>query len=219
MLSCAAVAAECSGPIVASAASSGPSFVGAGAGSVATAGTQSVAYPGSLASGYRLILFATAHVGTVSTPSGWTLDFPAQSNGASEQAYQFSRVSDGTETGSITLTSSSTYTVARMYAFRGCSASPYESGDTTTNNAGPDLTTVGANRLLFDMRGGYGSDPDVIAGASGGTWTLAASYRDAGTTMCCSLCTMALPSAGSVTGGATTSYGECAGRAFALIPA
>lgn len=198
----------------------GPTLVSSGSGSVATAGTQSVGYPATLANNDLLVISATAHVGTVTTPSGFTLEYGPISNGVSEKGYIYTRRSNGTESGSLTLTSSSVYTVARMYAFRNVATSGFiEGADSMFNNGGPTLTSLGTNRLATAFYGGYGSDPDAIAGASGGTWTLAASYRDPATTMCCSLNTISLAAIATISGGASTSYGECSGEGLMLVHA
>lgn len=197
----------------------GPTYISAGAGTATTGGTQSVAYPSGLTNNDLIILSATGHTGTVTTPAGFTLSYGPISNGVSELGYVFTKRSNGTETGTISLTSSS-YAVARMYSFRNVTTGTFvESNDNIVNNAGPSLTSLGTFRLALAIYGGYGSTPDVVAGASGGTWTLSAAYRDPVTTMCCSLNTMALSVATSISGGASTSYGECAGKGLMLVHA
>lgn len=210
-----------------------PSFVAAGAGNATTggAGDIAVAFPAGLANGD--LLMAHLAVGVTSAtldtvPAGWTLSFGPDTQSAGQKQWIYTKVSDGTETGSETWSTSATTVcfAGRMYAFRDVDASISEGGGQTGNTAGPvthvDVVTTGPYRLAVCLVA-VANDAALgdLAGETGGDWTEAVAEftTTVSTDAALGLQTAAMASAGTITGGSVAiSSGAWMTRTFALLP-
>jgi hypothetical protein len=210
-----------------------PTFVAAGAGvDVATAGTLAVPYAGSLATGdlFVIQLFGRQKSTDPTTPAGWTLRYgPDTNSNASQWVYTCDARASGSESGTVSLTTgNANMWAARMYAFRNVATSSFLEAATTVNGSsgvcgGPSITTLGTHRLLVAC---YGIDTNAAmaanVGATGGTWVEAVAEYATGTgsNAAMQLQTLALASAGAVSGGSSNFGGgsdDSICRAFALI--
>lgn len=214
-----------------------PTYVSAGAGKAdgTSATTTTFAYPASPASGDLMVF----HMGlenttsTVTTPSGWTSKWATDdSTDASTIRWRtYFHVSDGTESGNLTVTHSSTSNIriGRIYLFRGtvADASTVDEGAATTSGNSttismPSVTTTAADRLVVALVGNNDNGALVSAtGESGGDWTetVAEFTTASGGNGGLQLQTSAMAAAGTISGGSqTVSSVGWRVRAFALKP-
>lgn len=205
-----------------------PTFNAAGAGThTSFAGTSlSVAYP-TLAASDLLVLHVairTLPLDTVTTPSGWTLQWADDVDDPGTKAYTFTKVATGSESGSLVVSFSGTNSTksARMYSFSGTNgviegASTSHSNDVTLDM--PSVTTAGVDRLavaLITIR-----DTRAVAsatGETGGDWTEATAEYAPLPTLQVQTATIAV--AGTISGGSQVMAATpWVIRAFALQPA
>lgn len=166
------------------------SFVSAGAGVVAAAGSVTPAYPGSLQAGDLLIIHIMVEMTSVTVDcsgSGFALLNSRNSAGSGNNIHRgewWYKWSDGTETGTATVGvtgGTSTFTYAQMCAIRGVDGSPGRpsmSSESITNATTTQVThpTIVASRagslgFVFHTQGDDNNDfATALAGATGGTW-------------------------------------------------
>lgn len=136
-------------------------------------------YMASLVSGDLLIIdvFVASGNLTIGTPAGWTLLY-LDVAGSSRKA-QFWKISDGTESGTVTITftAGAVAKVARMYQFRYSAISSFEESAVTgissgTTLTGPSLTGTGKRGLGVSFVSFFNNSPAIApySGTTGGTW-------------------------------------------------
>lgn len=204
-------------------------YVSAGTGS-GTTGNPTPAYPAGLQANDLVLLQVTVRdtTTTPTTPTGFTLLYGSDSTGTGRQ-WVYYKFSDGTESGTITITIGSTVCkAARLYAFRNVATSSFIEGGgfgtgTGATISAQSVTTTDVQRLAVSFV--FVNDNNVVAsftGETGGDWTEAvAEFRtSAGSDGCLQLQTATMASAGTISGGSyTMSAADPWGvRAFALIP-
>ena len=214
-----------------------PAYQAAGAGvATATAGANlDVEYPTGIIAGNILIIqgIYRDNTGTLSTPTGFTLLYGPDAAGTTLRQWIFGKIADGTETGTITVTttSSTILRAARMYRFDGCKGgitdtSGYEGGNTqeVTTSSVPDagVTTSGSNRLALNFIGiSDNSTLGAFTGESGGDWieAVAGFSTNIGLDGHLQLQTATMVSSGTINGGSYTMSAADPGivRGFALI--
>lgn len=150
----------------------GPTYVGAGNGNGGTTASRTPQIPTMRQTNDIFVAVCITEATTLdhSYPVGWTE--VAEVAGTGHESSWAWRRSDGTESGTITitLTGNSTMSFARIYCFRSATTSgaPYENnGDTTGASTGPtneNTTLSGDNRLAL----GFVLVEDNIAP---GSWT------------------------------------------------
>ena len=205
------------------------SFVAAGTGS-GTTGNPTPAYPTGLQANDLILLQVTVrdNASIPTTPSGFTLLYGPDSTGTGRQ-WIYYKVSDGTESGTITVTIGGTACkIARMYAFRNVALSSFTEGGsfgsgTDSTIDAQSVTTTGVNRLAVSFV--FVNDQNSVGsftGETSGDWTEAVSefITDQGSNGCVQLQTATMPSAGTISGGSYTmgASDPWGVRAFALIP-
>ncbi|MGQ9461139.1 MAG: hypothetical protein ACUVRA_07920 [Candidatus Bathyarchaeaceae archaeon] len=203
-------------------------YVSAGTGS-GTTGNPTPAYPTGLQANDLILLQVTVRdtTTTPTTPAGFTLLYGPDSTGTGRQ-WIYYKFSDGTESGTITITIGGTVCkVARMYAFRNVAPSNFtEEGEFGTGIgdtiSAQSVTTTDAKRLAVSFV--FVNDNNAVGsftGETGGDWTEAAEFRTtAGSDGCIQLQTAIMASAGTISGGSYTmgAADPWGVRAFALIP-
>ena len=190
-------------------------FNTAGVGATGTT-TISTAYPGSLANN-DIILYVVLignTTATPTTPTGFSLLFGPDTT-AVQRGYVYWKRSDGTETGSLSVTTNtSVQCIARMFSFRNVirTGTIYEGAGATTSGSDDQffdqsVTTSGVERLAINILF-IGDDRDTasMTAETGGDWTQAvAEYANTtGTpdgTIDLQIATMA--TAGTINGGET----------------
>ena len=154
-----------------------PVFDSSGALTLATNDSSiEVDYPATVNSGDMLILtFAERNSTIPGVPTGFTLvDSMTQSGQHSIAVWK--RVADGTETGSVTIsTAASSLQMGRMHRFTGADSSEDADtvGATSRDPAHPDTTTTGTDRLAVAVT--FVNDDDAASsftGETGGDFTL-----------------------------------------------
>ncbi len=204
-------------------------FVGAGSGS-GTTGNPTPSYPTGLQANDLILLQVTVRdtVTTPTIPSGFTLLYGPDSTGIGRQ-WIYYRISDGTQTGTITVTiGNSTVKIARMYAFRNVALSNFAEGGgfgfgTVSTISAQSVTTGGPKRLALSfVFENYNNAVDSFTGETGGDWTEAVAEfsTTAGSRGCVQLQTAAISPNGTISGGNYTmsSAQRWGVRAFALVP-
>jgi hypothetical protein len=211
------------------------SFVAAGTGS-GTTSNPTPAYPTGLRENDLILMQVTVRdestTPNIPTDTGFTLLYgPDSMPGNRGRQWIYYKFSDGTESGTITVTiGGDTCKIARMYAFRNVALTSFTEGEkyawayTDTILAQP-VTTTDVNRLAVSFvfvttANSVGS----FINETGGDWTEAvAEYTNASEYGgCVQLQTAAMASAGTISGGSYTmtpsDYQRWGVRAFALIP-
>ncbi|MEM2129705.1 MAG: M14-type cytosolic carboxypeptidase, partial [Candidatus Bathyarchaeia archaeon] len=210
----------------------GVHFAGAGAGIAGTGSTLQPSYPSGLQTGDLILLQVTVRDTTniPTTPTGFTLLYGPNSTGTGRQ-WIYYKISDGTETGTITITiAGSAVKVARMYAFRNTAttdfaeSAAFTSGLGTTISAPSSVTTSGNNQLVVAfVFVTYNNAVSSFTGETGGDWqeTIPEYTTTSGSRGCIQLQTAMMFSAGTITGGSCTMTSSQAWGvlAFAIKPA
>lgn len=208
-----------------------PAYDSAGAG-ISGTGSLSVPYPSTVSAGDLLVLHCGArNTGdTFSTPSGWSL-LDDQNNTFAMRSYVFTKIADGSETGSLSVThAGGNLAAARMYRFTGVASSSYTEGlsnagigDTGSTVVAPTVTTTGTDRLALALV--FTNTPSAhgsFTGETGGDWTEAvAEFTDATSPLVClQLQTAQMASAGTITGGSlnNTDGSQYLSIGVALVP-
>jgi PKD repeat protein len=209
--------------------SSQVTYVAAGTAS-GTTGNPTPAYPAGLQANDLILLQVTVRdtSTTPTTPAGFTLLYDPDSTGTGRQ-WIYYRFSNGTETGTITVTiGGGACKIARMYAFRNVALSSFTEGASFGSETGrriyaQDVTTTDARRLAVSFV--FVNDNNSVGsftGETGGDWVEAvAEFRtNAGSDGTVQLQTATMASAGTISGGSyrmrqSDPWGV---RAFALIP-
>jgi hypothetical protein len=208
-------------------------YVDAGTGSGGSGYYVYPTYPNGLQTNDLILLQVTVRdtTTTPTTPAGFTLLYGPDSTGTGRQ-WIYYKFSDGTESGSITVTIIGYSTkLARMYAFRNVALSSFTEGGGFGSGLGSiinaqSVTTTGSNRLAVSFV--FVNDDNAVGdftGETGGNWQEAVSeftytYYYYGWDGCVQLQTATMASAGTISGGNyTMSYSDPWGvRAFALKP-
>jgi hypothetical protein len=159
-----------------------------------TAGTSwSVAYP-TVAADDLLILHVSTNGGAVTLPSGWT-EVYREISITNPKGLVAIKVADGTESGTLAVTTSSTTGNAIMFSYTGVDpTTPQDAAATSVSNATagfttvlPAITTVTADTMLVYANGGNSSTTTMSSttgtervdhGALGGTGTKAGALYD-----------------------------------------
>ena len=204
-------------------------FVAAGTGSGVT-GNPTPAYPSGLQADDLIILQVTVRntATTPTTPTGFTLLYGPDSTGTGRQ-WIYNKFSDGTESGTITVTIGGTVCkMARMYAFRNVALSNFNEGGGFGSGTGATIsaqsvTTTDVKRLVVSFV--LVNDDNAVGsftGETGGDWTEAVAEftTTAGSDGCVQLQTATMALAGTILGGsyvmsAADSWGV---RTLALKP-
>ena len=213
-----------------------PTFIAAGDGIAAQAADIAVAYMGSLVADDLLIIHQTAEDGADvanTVPSGWTEIYDDFASGIN--SYVLARKSDGTETGTVTLTLPVGAGIhsARMYQFRGWlqdatwannfeGAGTGEGIDETIEQ--PSITTTDVDRLCVALVAVIDDNAlDAFTGMTGGTWAepVAEFTTALGNDHAIGIQTATLAAAGTISGGVDTMAVADAWfvRTFAIKPA
>jgi hypothetical protein len=165
--------------------------------------------------------------GTVTTPSGWTLQAGPATQGTIN-AYWYTRDtrSTGSESGTVTVTNSASFSQAIIVAISGVATSSFSEGPgtnngTTTTVGMPTVAATGNHRLalaaVFADAGLNGMSS--ATGESGGDWTEAAAEQSSGLGWAFQVQSADLASGGTISGGSQTVTGTtkwCA-AGFALV--
>jgi hypothetical protein len=144
---------------------SAPTFIASGANASSTASPLAVAYPAGLQADNTAIGF----------PAGWTPVAQIDNTAAFSSVWAWKRL-DGTESGTIDVTTGTAGTSARMGIFRGCLSygTPYEDVQTATgNDANPTspaagITVAAVKRLGLVL---WTARRNVATTNADGTWT------------------------------------------------
>jgi hypothetical protein len=205
-------------------------FQAAGAGS-GTTGNPTPGYPFGLQSGDLIVLQVTVRdlTNTPTTPIGFTLLYGPDVTTLGRQ-WIYSKISDGTETGTITVTIGGTVCkMARMYSFRNNKSSGFTEGGgfgsgTDSSIEAQSVITIGGQRLAVSFV--FVNDDNAVGpftGETGGDWVEAAAEftTTAGSDGCIQLQIATMASAGMISGGVytMTAADPWGVRAFAIIPA
>lgn len=168
-----------------------------------------------------------------SLPEDFTLLYGPDTAGTAGRQWVYYKISDGTETGTITVSIDGTSTVvkmARIYAFRNAAMSNFvEDGGFSSSGSGssvsaPPVTTSGEGELVVSFV--FVCDDNAVGsftGETGGDWQEAVPEytTTSGEDGCIQLQTAVMISAGTISGGTyTMSASDPWGvRAFAIKPA
>ena len=190
-------------------------------------------YPSNLVSGYLILLQVLVWdlTTTPTTPTGFTLLYGPDQDGTPEgRQFIYYKFSDGTESGTLTITiGATTGSYARMYSFSNVALSSFTEGGGL--GAGSDasieavaVTTTDVERLAVSLVAVTDNNTgiDAFAGETGGDWTEAVAEFTSGTgndgALQLQIATMA--SAGTISGGSDTMQAADGWivRAFALKP-
>lgn len=166
---------------------------------VSTASTSwAVPYPGTVNADDLLVLHIITNGGSVTTPSGWTAVFN-ETTLTNPKGGLFIKVATGSESGNLTVTTTSTTGNAMMFSYTGVdTTTPQDAAATnSTDSTGstldttiPGLTTVTAGAWLVYANGlnsgstqvttsnGSGFTERVDHGATGGTGTKGGALYD-----------------------------------------
>lgn len=204
-----------------------PTLHAAGTGASAAAATTTVtpAYP-AVTNGDLLVLqvvLRSTPMDTVSTPSGWTSVYSDLGTGGDSKQQIFTKISDGTETGTLTVTvpGGNSTKQARIYSFSGTNGTIEGAALGQLNSTPidfPSVTTAGADRLACALVCTRDTQALVSAtGESGGDWTEAvAEYTPLASLQ---LQTANMVSAGTISAGSVTITAQpWLVRAFAIQP-
>jgi PKD repeat protein len=203
-------------------------YVADGTGS-GTTGNPTPAYPPGLQANDLILLQVTVRdtSNTPTTPAGFTLLYGPDSTGTGRQ-WIYYRFSNGTETGTITVTiGGGACKIGRMYAFRNVALSSFTEGGGFGSGTGrriyaQDVTTTDVGRLAVSFV--FVNDNNSVGnftGETGGNWTEEAEFRtNSGSDGTIQLQTATMASAGTISGGSyrMSARDPWGVRAFALIP-
>jgi len=205
-------------------------FVAAGAGSTAAAGSIAPAYPAGMSSGDLMILQVTVR-NAANAPygfTGWASLYAADATSVGRQ-WLYYKVANGEETGTLTvLVGGTDCKMGRIYAFRNVALSGFTEGGGFATGVDdsieiPSVTTTSTKRLAVAFT--FINDDDTVgdaAGEAGGDWAEAVAEFTSteGDDGCIQLQTATMAAAGTISGGVITASAAdpwgC--RAFALIP-
>jgi len=213
------------------------SFISAGT-AVANTGVSTLqpTYPGSPSANDLIILqVAGARAGGTSqptTPTGFDLQYGPDDTGTVARQFIYSKISNGTESGTITINDNRASTAdvwcARMYLFRNNHTSAFleaaAAGSATSNSvADVGITTLGNQRLAVNMVAVADNNAiNGFAGETGGDWTEQAEFLTSqGIDFTLQVQAATMTVAGTIDGGTTTITQTDAWivRGFAIIQA
>ena len=187
-----------------------PTIAATGARDTEFANALEVPYPSGISSGHLLILqTCNRDTAAMDTPTDWDLE--ADSGATNPRTQIFTKIAVGSESGSLTVSTSGGDASRIGYMHRSADADSVEAAATNTGSdkdpAHPNITTTDADRLVLSA-GGINDDQAAssFTGETGGDLTLHTDeLSTVGDDISLSLQTAGMASSGTISGG-TWSY-------------